>query len=105
MSDELRLCRYVKCRAGLVRKPGERLHHFLKRETCGKSCCNRQRALDREDAKRAAVKKPKKADTVSRAGRIGVVAAHVQVQPAVVDRSLLVNQEMLRERLYRGALR
>ena len=103
MSDQVRLCRYVECRKVLVRKNGEKPSHFSRRETCDLVCSNKQKALDRVKngkQRRAAPVNPLKKD------KSDVLPVEVTVLPCRVpvdDRGVL-NQVMLRERMFRVAL-
>jgi phage host-nuclease inhibitor protein Gam len=101
MSEDVRLCGYIGCRKPLVRKPGESEGKFKKREHCDKVCCGLQKGV-RSRAER---------DELSRKGKKKKTAKPVKwrpVPPAVgsppVAAVAEVNQELLRARMYRGAL-
>lgn len=96
---ESRKCRF--CRNVLVRKPREKASGFAVRDTCNKVCSNRQKAVDRELKKS---KGGKRARSVS-GSDVAFAPAVAVAQPLPADdaRSRL-NQEMLRQRMYRGAV-
>lgn len=80
----------------LVRKPGETMSHFRKREHCDQMCSN-QHTADKSQAKGKCRPSPKKA---KRKPKISHVFA-----PLSCDNLPMEVGRLYRERMYRGALK
>jgi hypothetical protein len=97
--DEVRLCGYIGCRKPLVMKPGETAYKFGKRQYCDKTCCGLQKGV-RSRAER---------DELSRKCKQKAKPLKWRPVPQAVSHGKAievpeVNQELLRSRMYRGAL-
>jgi hypothetical protein len=99
MSDDVRPCEYIGCRKPLVRKPYENNQQWEKRRYCDKVCCGLQKGVrGRTSRAEMAAKQPKKRKVKAVKWRAPVTG------PTVVTETLAVNEELLRARMYRGAL-
>lgn len=97
--DDVRLCGYIGCQKPLVRKPYENKQQWGKRIYCDKTCSGLQKGV-RGRAERAELvaKQPKKRKPKA------VKWRPVAAGPPVVQDVPMVNEELLRMRMYRGAL-
>lgn len=97
--DDVRLCGYIGCRKPLIMKPEETVYKFRKRQYCDKTCCGLQKGVrsraEREELSRKCKKK------AAKPVKWRPVPPAVGSPPVAVTE---VNQELLRKRMYRGAL-
>jgi len=96
--DDVRLCGYIGCRKPLVMKPEETTYKFRKRQYCDKTCCGLQKGV-RSRAEREEL--PRKCKKKTKPVKWRPVPPAVGSPPVAVEE---VSQELLRMRMYRGAL-
>jgi len=97
--DEVRMCGYIGCRKPLVMKPGETTYKFLRRQYCDKTCCGLQKGV-RSRAERDELSRKCKQKAKPVKWRPVPLAVGSPPVAAVTE----VNQELLKARMYRGAL-